>query len=413
MRTFLSSLLFFPSITFGLLTAEIFPWAILYALVYVRRYSIPLLLVMSILIASGVSVGFSNGFHTNTNSDVIRSLGAYINALMGLQIVIAASAKESARLLRVLFAVLLASVCMGLLQSSALLDVDWLIQALIPRGQTDALLDSGRGATLFAAEPARAGVELVLMYATCRLTFLGRRNSIALDLFFLAFQVLIIKSASAVALSVLFLGIIYANLKYVWVVITLSCAAGLFIALNPDSRVALLVHGIFEIEGLSEALFYLANESGNRILSIYTFMYSGLSQPFGAGVGAWPESSIQAIIASGVDWTQFRYFTVVSDGELSPFRGSGLIPNLMLDIGVVGTIVLLIGIYFAISNRVYWCREAKQVSILIFFKMLMFGSPGDPIPFLALALVFSYHSSLHQTMVLRKYGKEAAKIHIK
>ena len=240
-----------------------------------------MLVIIIILTASGASVGLAYGFDANLSTDVIRSLGAYINALMGLQIVIAANANESKRLLRVTFGVLLASVCIGLLQASALLDIDWFIQTLIPRGQADALLDSGRGVTLLATEPARAGVELVLMYATCRFTFLNHRNSIAMDLFFIGFQVLVIKSASAVALSALLLAIIHTNLRYVWVVGILAYGAGVALELNPDSQWLCLCT---ECWSSGAAKQYSIWQTVGQILSIITFINFGLTHPFGAGV---------------------------------------------------------------------------------------------------------------------------------
>ena len=138
----------------------------------------------------------------------------------------------------------------------------------------------------------------------------------------------------------------------------------------------------------TSALFYIANESGNRLLAIYSFFVSGIKHPFGHGIGAWQYSSMLAVLESGLDYRDFRFFDVVGNGSLIPFRGPGVISNLMLDVGIFGTLVI-ISLFRTVMLKYRRFNEVSRLALWIFlFKVTLFGSPGNPIVFVFLIVVF-------------------------
>lgn len=76
-------LLFFPSITFGLLTSEVFPWGVIFSAIYMRYCSPQFMLIGALLYASSFFVLATLYFSSFAlDTDVIRSLAAYLNILL-------------------------------------------------------------------------------------------------------------------------------------------------------------------------------------------------------------------------------------------------------------------------------------------------------------------------------------------
>ena len=70
------------------------------------------------------------------------------------------------------------------------------------------------------------------------------------------------------------------------------------------------------------------NESGARVITIYSFFQYGLIYPFGGGVGAWEQSSLDALNMSGINYHDMRYFNLIYElrGGYGT-RGSGFLVN--------------------------------------------------------------------------------------
>ena len=225
---------------------------------------------------------------------------------------------------------------LGLLQNTGMGVFGQIISFLIPRGAGQALSDSGRGVTLLATEPARAGVELALIYFIVRST-MTKRYQLMTDLLMMIYLAMILKSSTAIGFFGLSLLVYYINnlLRFMSILICLVISLPLFYIYG-DGRAANLFRDIVMIGLNYDMLFFLMNESGNRLLSIYAFLKSGIHNPLGYGVGSWPSSSIMSVIESGFDYREFRFFDVRFNGDLGGFRGSGLASNLFLDIGLIG-----------------------------------------------------------------------------
>tara|TARA_B100000900_G_C20598400_1_gene724409 strand:- start:3325 stop:4515 length:1191 start_codon:yes stop_codon:yes gene_type:complete len=393
MRLILSTLLFLPSITFGVLSAEIFPWAIILSIFYVRKLAFSIALIILILLVSSFYSFYFYTTDTNISIDLMRSLATYLNVLFVSQYVLSLNKTQLFELIKLSKYFFFFLILIGTLQlfGSGYLDV--LLKFFIPRGSGQMLSDSGRGATLLSTEPARAGIELTLIYMIYRLTLLKKSQFLVFDIFLLLFQLIVIKSASAVAFSLFFLGIL--NLSWRGLVFApIIILAGLFaIDYAGEGRAANLLIDIYAMDEISTVLFFLINESGNRLLALYSFFNYGFQHLLGGGVGLWTITSMQAVVESGYDYTQLRYFDVVSNGALSPFRGPGVISNLMLDVGLLGTLLIsyLFSQILPLEKRI--SKISFSVIIIFLGKIFLFGSPGNPIPFLALLLILRWNEA--------------------
>jgi hypothetical protein len=397
----LTLLLFFPSITFGLISAEVFPWGAIFAAFYMRYCSQPMLLVVGLLYLSAffaLFMSFLSGGVLET--DVIRSIAAYLNVLLVSQTLLLLGKERAVELCMLSRKIFWGLIALGLVQTLGSDLLGNVIQLLVPRGEGSALVESNRGVTLLATEPARAGIELTLIYLIYRLTRVNSRKDILVDLFVIVFQALIIKSASSVAFSAGAFAIMYFRVR---ANILTSLGTILFASLliffvttilpTMGGRTGDLVLYLSDSEISGEALFYLANESGNRLLALYSFFLSGFNHPLGFGVGSWPYSSMIAVQESGLDYREFRFFDVRGNGNLIPFRGPGVVSNLLLDVGVLGVILLFVlfkqvmlkyGEFNHLSRKAFW---------IFFLKISLFGSPGNPIVFIFFITVFLASSS--------------------
>ena len=80
---------FFPSVTFGLLSAEIFPWALIGSLIFFKSYSKNFFIVLCFFFVSGVLSLLIFG-----PTDAIRSIAAYINTLYAFAFMLTISQLE-------------------------------------------------------------------------------------------------------------------------------------------------------------------------------------------------------------------------------------------------------------------------------------------------------------------------------
>lgn len=328
-------------------------------------------------------------------TDIIRSFAAYLNILLISQVLLLLSKNRIEFVCLISRRIFWGLLALGIIQTLGSDLLGSLIKLLVPRGEGSSLVESNRGVTLLATEPARAGIELTLIYLIYRLSKGMDTSNIYTDLLVILFQALIIKSASSLAFTLGAFTIIYLNFKFdlVKALVTVLFAGILIYFVSSilpatGGRAGDLVLHIIENDLNTEVLFFVANESGNRLLALYSFFISGVTNPLGHGIGAWPVSSMLAIQESGLDYRDFRFFDVVAGGNLVPFRGPGVISNLFLDVGVIGTLVIL----FVFKHMLSKYRSFNEISIKAFwifmFKILLFGSPGNPVVFIFFISVF-------------------------
>ena len=201
-------LIFFPSITFSIISAEIFPWALIYALTKFKALNYKLLVIAIIIAVSSLYVTIRfDGYYL---SETIRSAAAYINPLMIFFVLLRIDESEVFKLNRLLQSVLIGLFILGILQYFSLLSfAEPLIQFLVPRGSGD-LLSSIRGVTLLSSEPSRASTEYVFLYAAWRsMAKASPQKLLILDMLIAFFIILIIKSAIGAVMVLLIMTMYY------------------------------------------------------------------------------------------------------------------------------------------------------------------------------------------------------------
>lgn len=386
-------LCFFPSITFGIISAEIFPWAILFFIVSIRiANKNDTLLTVALFFLLFLSAASS--IITNPESDATRSLAAYINPIAAFIAFLNMPAGWVERSVSLAKKILIVLLALGIAQYIGLTrPFETILQSLVPRASGGALLDfGGRGVTLLSSEPSRAGVELVFLYFIWRLTQPPSAGRVAIDLTFVAYIVLFIKAAQPAAFAVITIGIFLMRRPMHLVPLVFAAMLASLIEFGPErNRILLLLSNIFSSGSVSDTLMLLVNAAGPRLVSIYAFFTWGIFNPFGSGIGSWPVSSVAALDASGVDLSQISYFQILGAGNSVEIRGSGLLTNLMLDVGVFGTMLFLLWI-FAVTRR---HRKNDRITLIVMsillLKIAFVGSIGEPLPWIAAALVLRFN----------------------
>ena len=398
-RLFLLVMVFFPSVTFGVIPAEIFPWATLYAFVATRYLDkTDAVLTAGMILILGLSVLWTQSMYPS--SDALRSFLAYFNVIAVFVAVLNLPPAWIERTIRIARIILIFLVVLGLLQRFGLLgQFGALLSALVPRASGSSLVEMGnRGVTLLSSEPSRAGTELVLLYILYRLTRSPGMGFRPLDFALLAFLLLVVKAAQPLVFGVFAIGILVVQRPaHVVLLLVLFALVGIslpFISLDLGPSRAL---GQFEKvtaeDTLSAAVYLLANESGHRLLTVYAFFKFGLFHPFGAGVGAWQIASVQALNETGIDITQFRYFIIRGDGDVISVRGSGVLSNMMLDIGIFGVLAFLTWIFGLTRRLRIQGRTGNVLMVILLVKISFIGSVGEPLPWVVTALLFRHFAA--------------------
>jgi len=389
---YFQSLVYFPSANFGLYKAEIFPWATFLAIFRVRKIGrIDFLLIFFLILSSLYGVYISgNVFET------IRSLGAYINFFSAYFLAKALTETEiisSVRLNRFMFYFL---IILGLLQIFNL--IPWassFLEFLVPRASSGALIEENRGVTLISTEPARAGVELIFIYFLFNLT-IKKNYKVFLDLAMGFFLLLVVQSAMAVALY-----LIYISLSYIKTSILIYIISGYLMvflqSFEGGGRSLDLIRELINTD-LRDAAFIFLNTGGHRVFSIWSSYNYGLVNFFGGGVGAWQDTSIQAINLTGYDISQLRYFQLHGGGGPVAIRSSGVVSNMMLDLGIFYSILFLGSLLLYIKKTVQYLKSfwvVFPVAVTFLAKILAVGSVGTPVEIFCFILFIRYFQVSH------------------
>lgn len=403
MNLILNYLLFFPSVTFGVISAEIFPWALVFVVVYLRRLDWATMgLILALVLSSLYTAIFALSQTVPVETDVLRSLATYLNIILIFKCILSLPQGQSDKLMLVARKIFIGLLFLGGLQYFSFLSgINDILQLIVPRAQGSALTEmGGRGVTLLSSEPARAGLELTFLYMLVRINQNNKPWSVLGDILFLLYIVAIIKSASAAAFALFVIGLVTGQRPVNILIGALLIVMGLALSnIELTGRFVILVTALQDFGTVRDILFFIANESGQRLIALYSFVLAGLNNPLGFGVGFWREASVMAIEASGVDYTQFRYFQLWGNGHAIAVRAPGVLPNLMLDIGLIGVLYFCYWIYRLSCGKAKSSKAKKIILLVLFVKITFFGSPGNPIPWVVTALLLRSNS---QTMSTRR-----------
>ena len=385
-------LVFFPSVTFGLIGAEIFPWAVICAVFLLRELPKNAFIPTAALLGwLGLSTLLSTLSYAD--ADAIRSLVAYLNPIAAFLTFLTLSPTHVKKTISLANKVLIVLIGLGLLQFAGLISfLEPYLTFLVPRASVEALHEmGGRGVTLLSSEPSRAGVELVLLYLLFRMTSDYGARIIFVDLALLAFLAVVIRAAQPLTFGVFVIGALLVKKPSQIGLALLALLIVPFINLDFGmTRALFLIERLWEQSDLNSMVFFAVNESGHRLLTIYTFFQYGVSHPLGGGIGAWPITSMEAIKQSGIDIGMLRYFAIHGEGWVVAVRGSGLVSNLMLDVGIIGTALFFVWILRSTHSYRQNNRDTWLIMTILFVKIMFIGSVGEPLPWVVAALALRY-----------------------
>jgi hypothetical protein len=382
------TLLFFPSITFSLLSAEIFPWAFLYSIVgKFRSYKkidkkiLPLIIGLLISLLYSLYLILLKDYE----SDFIRSIIAYLNPIFAYLAIMCCHKKELFILCKIVGKILLFFIFIGILQSVGIIKfLQPVFSFLIPRASTEALDIGGRGVTIFSSEPSRASYEIIFLYITWR--YLQQKkaiNKLFFDFFITLFILFILKASTGLMILIVFLLSEY-RLKFVLsglIVISVS----LPLLMNTNSRAIYVMIKIFSGLSISNIFGYILSASGFRLVSIIAAYRYGILHPLGGGIGLWQISSVKALCETGIDSDSLYYFNKF--GGFVPVRPTSYLSSMALDMGWMA-IIIVFYLIKPLFKLISFDNALFSLIITFLFYIVVIGATGNPIPWICTAICY-------------------------
>ena len=171
----LRHLLFLPSITFGVISSEIFPWAAIYSTLhskFKKTNFIYVFLCFYVVINILISIYF---FETPIGK-IFSTLFAYLNPILIFILIISIKQQHVKKVVSALKNVFFFLLFFGFLQTLNLTAfLEDIYTLLIPRGNFKTMSDFGRGIALLSTEPSRAALELVFLALLIRKTIIKKQ----------------------------------------------------------------------------------------------------------------------------------------------------------------------------------------------------------------------------------------------
>ncbi len=366
-----------------MLKAEIFPWALLYVIIHnikVVKYAISVLVVLVFSSAYTVYLNYHN--QEFSIIEIIRSDVAYLNSVLIFIFIIKLNYYGISRFNRIIVATFIFLTVLGLMQYSGYFNfLQPIFSFLVPRAQSG---DGGfRGITLLSSEPSRAGIEYLFLgayiYTLQKEKFLKNLIIALLSIYIIFF----IKSLDGLVLLIVFFTL-YFRSKFLLIIAPFSLI--LYLVSQTDlaasNRALAFINDIFSLK-FWEVFDFITNISGFRISSIFSAFYYGINNLFGAGVGNWQNSSIEAHNLFGYDPTKLFYF-IENGGVFISLRPSSFLANSMLDFGLIGTVFFLFKLLQVSSP--FLKRGNFNFFSLFLFSLFFVSSVGNPVPWICCAL---------------------------
>ena len=389
----LRHLLFLPSITFGVIKSEIFPWALIYSVLHFKLKKTNILFIFLsffVLLSILISIYF---FETPINK-IFSTLFSYLNPILIFILIISIKKPQIEKVMLALKSILFFLLFFGILQTLNLTNfLEGIYSFLIPRGNYKALSDFGRGVALMSTEPSRAALEVVFLALIFRKTIL--KKQLYFDILIIIYVNFIIQGGYAFLYSSIYFLFSLPRKSRKFILPLFSLAIVFFIETITNLRGYYILSRLFETNTFLETLVQL---SGFRVLSFIAAIKYAIINPFGGGFGNWEVSSLAALNLTGFDPSTIPHFIDASDGFWHPIKPTSIFGNMLLDFGLLGTIVLLVFLLLIFRMRAKIVKEHLDVYVAFIVYFFFFGYLGNPIPPIVFALC------LNKNMVLKSNG---------
>jgi hypothetical protein len=394
-RRILGVLIFLPNIMplKSLITAEIFPWAFFYTLRKDLRLSLSF--GVFLLYLFGSSLVMLGG--VSSLQPLIRALFALMNACMIFFLMARLKDAEFKAINKLFEWVFWANVIVCSLQFVGLFPpfLTSFVKLFIDRFSGTSL-GGGRGVTALFAEPSYASIAMHYFFAYYllikRIDPVTRKGAIAI-VAMIAFDLFVIRSVTGSIMIVIYLASLVKRktlLKAIFLSGVISVVT-LFVMKRLDSlpRSVEVVYDFVANQEYKDPLPILLEQSGFRLISIWSAYRYGLVHPLGSGIGGWPNASVEAMDAIGVPASSISFFATLSNTEFFGVRPTSFGAGIMLETGWIG--LLLFGLafwpYFT-KKAIYQNLHSRSLTLMFLFNLFILGTIGDPVPFIIMGLTF-------------------------
>jgi len=401
-----SLFIFLPNLNlfFSFSKSEIFPWAIVFSSSRNIRFSIPYLFFISYLTLSAFLIFYINDDWLQP----FRSLLAIINATLIFYRILFSSDIEIKIVEYALSIIFIFCLFIGLLQYFNLFPISLVeyMNALIPRFRPNIPINDIRGVSSLFSEPAyyaysfNYGAFYILYRKKIKLdNFIGLLSF----LFILIFNIFIIRSATGLVFSIIYILFLIPLKRRIYFILILSFFV--FLGINYFGQYFLKVRAIqafiliFSSGNIYDIYLNFLTVSGFRAVSIMSSYLYGFFHFFGGGIGNWAETSVIAYQAIGIPANKISYYVILNNGYFTGTRPTSIVADIMLESGIFGLFLFLLAFAKYFFNKQIWTNPSlRSFIIIIIFNVFVNGTIGDPTPFIFLGLIcrnlFNYNLDL-------------------
>lgn len=395
LRRILGALIFLPNIMplKALFSAEIFPWAFLYALRKDLRLTLGYALFLGYIVVSAVVM-------LGAFSSVLvpaRALFALINASMIFFLLIHVNDEEYGWLVKIFHGVFLANLVLCVVQYLGLFPpfLEPIFRLFIDRF-THEIYGGGRGVAGLFAEPSYASMAIHYYFAFFMLSKKINPRSvigIAAIVGIVLFDLFIIRSVTGVVMILIYL----MSMQRAQYLLKAGLVVMLFLGgviyqfgKSPNApRSIETAYDFFKYGGYQDPMPWLLEQSGFRFVSVCASYKYGFTHPFGSGVGGWGPASIKAMDDIGIKASAMSFFATAMGSEYQGVRPTSFAAGLMLETGIVGLVLFLLAFWPYLKQRaLYRDTHTRSIALFFLFNTFALGSIGDPLPFIFLAMAY-------------------------
>ena len=395
LRRILGTLVFLPNVMplKALFSAEIFPWAFLYALRKDFRLTLGYGLFLGYILISALTI-------LGSFSSVLvpaRALFALINASMIFFLLVHVDDEEYSGLVKLFHGVFIANLVLCMVQFLGLFPpfLEPIFRLFIDRF-THEIYGGGRGVAGLFAEPSYASMAIHYYFAFFMLTKKINPRSVlgvAAIVGIVVFDLFIIRSVTGVVMILIYLMSMQRAqylLKAGLVVMLLLGGVIYQFGKSPNApRSVETAYDFFKYGGYQDPMPWLLEQSGFRFVSVWASYKYGFTHPFGSGVGGWGPASIQAMDDIGIKASAMSFFATAMGSEYQGVRPTSFAAGLMLETGLIGLVLFLLAFWPYLTNpALYRDIHTRSITIFFLFNTFALGSIGDPLPFVFLALAY-------------------------
>ncbi len=395
LRRILGTLVFLPNVMplKALFSAEIFPWAFLYALRKDFRLTLGYGLFLGYILISALTI-------LGSFSSVLvpaRALFALINASMIFFLLVHVDDEEYSGLVKLFHGVFIANLVLCMVQFLGLFPpfLEPIFRLFIDRF-THEIYGGGRGVAGLFAEPSYASMAIHYYFAFFMLTKKINPRSVlgvAAIVGIVVFDLFIIRSVTGVVMILIYLMSMQRAqylLKAGLVVMLLLGGVIYQFGKSPNApRSVETAYDFFKYGGYQDPMPWLLEQSGFRFVSVWASYKYGFTHPFGSGVGGWGPASIQAMDDIGIKASAMSFFATAMGSEYQGVRPTSFAAGLMLETGLIGLVLFLLAFWPYLTHpALYRDIHTRSITIFFLFNTFALGSIGDPLPFVFLALAY-------------------------